>query len=81
MAVAIMVISFTQVFWEAGMGKALIQCQENIEQAANAAFWINLGLGLIFALVLFFSSDLIATHLFHDNRVSDVVKVMTLQSC
>ena len=74
-----MVISFTQVFWEAGMGKALIQCQENIEQAANAAFWINLGLGLIFALVLFFSSDLIATHLFHDNRVSDVVKVMTLQ--
>lgn len=79
MSVALIVISFTQVFWEAGMSKALIQLQGDIDEAANAAFWINLLMGILFSLILFFSSDIIATHLFHDDRVSNVLKVMTLQ--
>jgi PST family polysaccharide transporter len=53
-AAAIMVISFTQIFWEAGMNKAIIQRQHNIEEAASVAFWINLLMGILVAFLLFF---------------------------
>lgn len=79
MAAAVMVISFTQVFWEAGMAKALIQQQSSVEAAANVAFWINLALGALIAIILFFSAEYIAMHLFKDVRVGAVVQVMTLQ--
>ena len=35
MTAALMVIGFSQIFWEAGMGKALIQRQNNIEEFHN----------------------------------------------
>lgn len=35
------------------MGKALIQRQTDVEAAANAAFWINVGLGLFMAVLLY----------------------------
>lgn len=79
MAAAVMVMSFTQIFWEAGMGKALIQRQGNIDEAANAAFWINLVIGIIISGLLLIFADAIAEHLFQDQRVSAVVQVMTLQ--
>jgi len=37
-AAATMVISFSQIFWEAGMGKAIIQYRGDRTVAANAAF-------------------------------------------
>jgi PST family polysaccharide transporter len=79
MAAAIMVISFTQVFWEAGMSKAIIQRQTEVEDSANVAFWINITLGAIIAAVLFFFADSISKILFQDERVANVLKVMTLQ--
>ncbi len=79
MTAALMVIGFSQIFWEAGMGKALIQCQTDVDDAANVAFWINIGLGIIIAGLLFFAAESIAQTFFHDNRVSDVIKVLTLQ--
>jgi PST family polysaccharide transporter len=79
MAAAVMVIHFTQVFWDAGMGKALIQRQTDIAGASNVAFWINVVVAFFFAVILFLSSDLIADKLFHDERVANVLKVMTLQ--
>ncbi len=53
MVAALMVISFSQVFWEAGMGKALIQ-QGDIHKAADVAFWINIVLGLQWPQPCFF---------------------------
>lgn len=79
MTAALMVIGFSQIFWEAGMGKALIQRQTDIDDAANVAFWINIGLGLVIAGLLFFAAQPIAQTFFHDDRVSTVIKVMTLQ--
>lgn len=78
-AAAAIVISFTQIFWESGMAKALIQRQTEIEEASNVAFWINLVMGIIFSLLLFFFADAIADRLFHDVRVGSVLKFMTLQ--
>ena len=79
MAAALMVISFSQVFWESGMSKALIQRQGDIDKASNAAFWINLVLGIAVAAFLFFSANAIADVFFHDDRVAGVLQVMTLQ--
>jgi O-antigen/teichoic acid export membrane protein len=79
MAAAIMVMSFTQIFWEAGLGKALIQRQGDVSEAANVAFWINLIIGIIISILLLLLATVIAEKLFQDGRVSDVIRIMTLQ--
>ncbi len=79
MTAAVMVIAFSQIFWEAGMGKALIQRQTDVEDAANVAFWVNIALGILIASLLFWAAEPIATTFFHDQRVTAVLRVMTLQ--
>jgi O-antigen/teichoic acid export membrane protein len=79
MSAALMVIGFSQIFWEAGMGKALIQRQTDTEDAANVAFWINVALGTVIAALLFVVSKPVAVTFFHDDRVTAVLQVMTLQ--
>jgi O-antigen/teichoic acid export membrane protein len=79
MTAALILITLSQIFWEAGMGKALIQWQNDIEQAANAAFWVNMFLGFFIACVLYFSAAEAAKIFFKDVRVGEVIKVMTMQ--
>lgn len=79
MTAAMMVIAFSQIFWEAGMGKALIQRQTDIEEAANAAFMINIGLGVLIAGLLYLCAQPIAQTIFQNDRVTAVLQVMTLQ--
>lgn len=79
MTAAMMVIAFSQIFWEAGMGKALVQRQTDIHEAANAAFWINIALGIIIAGLLYQFAQPIAYTFFQDERVTNVLRVMTLQ--
>lgn len=76
---AIMVISFTQIFWEAGMSKAIIQKKTDIDNAATVAFWINVTIAVIISIIIFLFSEIIADVIFHDLRVSDVLRVMTIQ--
>lgn len=78
MAAVMMVVGFSQIFWEAGMGKGLIQRQSDLEDAANAAFWINIGLGMVVALILFLVAGWVADLIFHDLRIKVVLQVMTL---
>lgn len=79
MSAALMVIAFSQIFWEAGMGKALIQRQTDVGDAASVAFWVNFCLGLFIAGLLFWGAQPIAMTFFQDARVTAVLKVMTLQ--
>lgn len=79
MTAAMMVIAFSQIFWEAGMGKALIQRQTDVEEAANAAFFINIALGIVIAGLLYLFAQPIAQTFFQDDRVTAVLQVMTLQ--
>ena len=76
---ALMVIAFSQIFWEAGMSKALIQRQTELEDAANVAFWVNVGFGMVISGLLLFTARLIGDTFFHDDRVYSVIQVMTLQ--
>lgn len=78
-AAAAMVISFSQIFWEAGMGKAIIQYQGDRAAAANVAFWINNVLGVVVAGMLVAISGGVADRVFHDPRVALVLQVMALQ--
>jgi len=79
MTAAMMVIAFSQIFWEAGMGKALIQRQTHVAEAANVAFMINIGLGVLIAGLLYLFAQPIAHTFFQDERVTAVLQVMTLQ--
>lgn len=79
MAAAFMVMAFSQVFWEAGMGQALIQRRNDVDAAANAAFWINIVLGVTVALVLLLAAGPLGKAVFHDERVAAVIQFMTLQ--
>jgi PST family polysaccharide transporter len=79
MAAAAMVISFSQIFWEAGMGKALIQRQTDVDAAADAAFRINIVLGAVLACLLLAAAGPIARSMFGDVRVAAVLQVMTVQ--
>lgn len=79
MTSALMVISFSQIFWEAGMGKALIQRQKDLDDAANAAFWINVCLGVIISILVNLNASSVANLLFNDKRVSIVLQVMSIQ--
>lgn len=79
MTAALMVIGFSQIFWEAGLGKALIQRQSDTDAASNAVFWINLGLGMLIASLLYFTAEALTHAFFHDDRVGLVIQVMTIQ--
>ncbi|NCC30467.1 MAG: lipopolysaccharide biosynthesis protein [Chloroflexia bacterium] len=78
MAAATMVISFSQIFWEAGMGKALIQRQRDIPEAANVAFWVNAVLGICIGCLIFLIAEPVARHVFNDFRVTLVLQIMVV---
>ena len=78
MAAALMVIGFCQILWEAGLGKAIVQRQTDVDEAANVAFWMNLALAGVVVGCLFLAASIIAVSFFQDARVADVIRVMTL---
>lgn len=76
---AMMVAALAEIFCDAGMGNAVVQRQNQLKEAANAAFWVNLGLGAVVGTLLFFSADFIAREMFHDARVAAVLQVGVVQ--
>jgi O-antigen/teichoic acid export membrane protein len=75
---ATMVITFSQVFWEAGLSKALIQRQEAIDEEADVVFWTNALLALGVYLLLFCLSPSLS-NLFHEPRATAVLRVQGVQ--
>lgn len=77
-AAAMMVIAFSQVFWEAGVGKAIIQTKERINEAASAGFWINITLGIFVAAMLYLAAPKLGSVIIKDDRAIDVIRVMVV---
>ena len=75
---ATIVISFSQIFWDAGLGKALIQTKEEVASAANVVFWANAILGVIIYAILFTGAPLIAAF-FQSPGFVPVLRVVGLQ--
>jgi PST family polysaccharide transporter len=76
-AVAAMIITFVQVFWDAGLSKALIQRQTDIDEAANIVFWTNIFLSAIVYAVVYFLAAPIAQHI-QEPQVHYVIQVQGL---
>ena len=60
MASILMVLSFAQVFWEAGLGKELIRREQNIREAANIAFFAS----LLISVLLYFGIQIMPAAFF-----------------
>ena len=76
-AMAGFVIAFAQVFWNAGLGKTLIQKHDDINSSANIVFWTNLMIAVLLYAIIFVSSRSIAI-VFKDMRIEAVLKVASL---
>lgn len=59
-AIALVFISFTNVFIDFGLGSAIIQKVDLNDDVLNTIFFINIILGILFSSVLFFFSSVIA---------------------
>lgn len=77
-ATAMIAISFAQMFWDAGLSKALIQTKEAPEEAAHVVFWTNLVLGLVIYVFLFFAAPWLAVF-FNSPASGSVLRVLGLQ--
>ena len=79
MASAMLVVTFSQILWEAGLGKAVIQRHTDINEASNAAFILNILLGILISILIFVSAENIAVNIFNDLRIALILKVMIAQ--
>lgn len=76
-ATAMIAISFAQMFWDAGLGRALIQTNEVPEKAAHVVFWTNFGLGLVTYFLLFLAAPWLAVF-FNSPESEPVLRVLGL---
>jgi len=77
---ATIVVSFAQIFWEAGLAKALVQTsgeRSELDGAASTALWTNLILALVIYAVLYVGSSFIAVA-FGDPRLTALLQVQGL---
>lgn len=77
-AVAAIVISLSNVFWESGLSRALVRQRLDLAAATDVVFWTNLAFGLLVYLMIFASADWLAMA-FGDTRVAAVLRVQGLQ--
>jgi PST family polysaccharide transporter len=78
-AAATVAISFSQVFWDSGLARALIQRNADDDELANAVFWANLALSAGVAIAMWLAAPAVATF-FRDDRIIDVLRVLSLQA-
>jgi O-antigen/teichoic acid export membrane protein len=74
-AVALVAINYLSVLKDLGLGVALIQRRENIAQAANTVFTINVLIGLFLSVLIIPLAPLVATY-FRDPQVIPVLRWM-----
>lgn len=78
-AAATLAITFAQMLWDGGLGRALVQIEHNQQESANVVFWTNLTLGLVSFCSLHFLADQIAG-LLGAPHAAPVLRVLALQT-
>jgi O-antigen/teichoic acid export membrane protein len=74
-AVAVVAINYLSVLKDLGLGVALIQRREDVREAANTVFTINLLIGLALSLLLIPLAPFVAAY-FRDPQVTPVLRWM-----
>jgi PST family polysaccharide transporter len=77
-AAATVLVSFSQTLADAGLGRAIVQRADRVDESSTTAFWMNLVLAGAVMLALVAAAPAIATF-FRDARITDVVRVLALQ--
>lgn len=78
MALAIMVVSFSQIFVDGGLGRALIHWDGNLEHAANTVFLCNLLVAFSIVIILNLSAPYLSNFVFGDPRLLVVIRVISI---
>lgn len=82
LAICNMVISFIDIFTDAGFGKYLVQHDfkndEDLYKSSNVAFWTNLGLSVFLWILVIFNSDFIANSL-GEPEYATVISIACIQ--
>ena len=77
MAIALIVISFLEIFKDLGTSSAIIQRDDNTLEFLSSIFWANVFLGIIITFFLLILSNPISLF-FGDERISDVLNVLAV---
>jgi O-antigen/teichoic acid export membrane protein len=77
-ATAMIVISFSQMFWDAGLSRALIQTDEPVLRVANVVFWSNLILGILVYVIIFLMTPLLSVY-FNSPQIILVIRILSIQ--
>lgn len=77
-AIAIVAINFSQIFWDAGLRQTLVQTKDAPEEAAHVVFWTNIFLGILIYGILFFLAPSLAIY-FNSPASGPVLRVLGFQ--
>ncbi|ULR32469.1 MOP flippase family protein [Dickeya fangzhongdai] len=77
MAMALVVINFSNLVRDLGTAAAIIQKQDIQDKTINAIFWLNVIVGCILALFIIASSPLIS-YVFHEKRLILVLCLLSI---
>jgi O-antigen/teichoic acid export membrane protein len=73
-AIGVMAVTVSQLIWDAGLSRALIQREAFSESTGNVVFWSNVSLaGLAYAFIFLFAP--IISEFFRDPRIGSVLRV------
>lgn len=75
-AIAFIFINFFDMFREMGMGAALIYKKDNVDKAANTAFFLFPIFGAVFYIVSYFIAPL-AADFFNEPQIETVIRVLS----
>lgn len=79
-AAATVAISFSQVFWDSGLARALIQRDTRDEEAfASTIFQVNLVLSVLVVIAMWAAAAPLAAF-FSDQRIANVLRILSLQA-
>lgn len=77
-AIAMMVIAFTDIFSELGLTVAVLHKQDITPVQYSSVFWTNVILSVFIYVIVFFASPLIASF-YQENELSRIIPILSLQ--
>lgn len=76
-AMILVFYNFSQILIDLGFSNAIIQSKTNTQDDLSTIFYLNIGFGLLFSLIFFFSGELIASF-FNLVQLKTITKVFSL---
>jgi len=77
MAMAIVIIGFLDIFKDLGTAAAIIQNQDLTEEALSSIFWVNVGFGILVAVLVFLAAPL-GAEFYNNMKVENLLKVLSI---